>query len=73
MSHRNIDFVLFFSPQASSLPVVIISNSSQQQSAWASVLWFNMLSQDPKVSKASDSSLKFNALLFSAQSVENFR
>ncbi|XP_041836216.1 signal transducer and activator of transcription 2 isoform X2 [Melanotaenia boesemani] len=34
--------------QASSLPVTIISNSSQQQSAWASVLWFNMLSQDPK-------------------------
>ncbi|XP_038552612.1 signal transducer and activator of transcription 2 isoform X2 [Micropterus salmoides] len=33
---------------ASSLPVVIISNSSQQQSAWASVLWFNMLSQDTK-------------------------
>ncbi|KAK2862222.1 hypothetical protein Q5P01_001755 [Channa striata] len=34
--------------QASSLPVVIISNSSQQQSAWASVLWFSMLSQDTK-------------------------
>ncbi|XP_061545205.1 signal transducer and activator of transcription 2 isoform X1 [Phycodurus eques] len=34
--------------QATSLPVVIISNSSQQQSAWASVLWFNMLSQDTK-------------------------
>lgn len=34
--------------QASSLPVVIISNSSQQLSAWASVLWFNMLSQDTK-------------------------
>ncbi|XP_053171185.1 signal transducer and activator of transcription 2 [Scomber japonicus] len=34
--------------QASSLPVVIISNSSQQQSAWASVLWFNMISQDTK-------------------------
>lgn len=34
--------------QASSLPVVVISNSSQQQSAWASILWFNMLSQDPK-------------------------
>ncbi|XP_056292747.1 signal transducer and activator of transcription 2 [Pseudoliparis swirei] len=32
--------------QASSLPVVIISNSSQQQSAWASVLWFNLLSVD---------------------------
>lgn len=34
--------------QASSLPVTIISNSSQQQSAWASVLWFNMISQDTK-------------------------
>nr|AMA10945.1 signal transducer and activator of transcription 2 [Acanthogobius hasta] len=34
--------------QASSLPMVIISNSSQQQSAWASVLWFNMLSLDTK-------------------------
>ncbi|XP_060776205.1 signal transducer and activator of transcription 2 isoform X2 [Neoarius graeffei] len=31
-----------------SLPVVVISNSSQQQSAWASVLWFNLLSTDPK-------------------------
>ncbi|XP_067101460.1 signal transducer and activator of transcription 2 isoform X1 [Osmerus mordax] len=31
-----------------SLPVVIISNSSQQQSAWASVLWFNMLSESLK-------------------------
>ncbi|XP_064162438.1 signal transducer and activator of transcription 2 isoform X2 [Anguilla rostrata] len=34
--------------EASSLPVVIISNSSQQQTAWASVLWFNMLCSDPK-------------------------
>lgn len=34
--------------QASSLPVVIISNSSQQQSAWASILWFNMISVDTK-------------------------
>ncbi|TKS71629.1 Signal transducer and activator of transcription 3 [Collichthys lucidus] len=34
--------------QACSLPVIIISNSSQQQSAWASVLWFNMISQDTK-------------------------
>uniref|UniRef100_A0A8C1SPL5 Signal transducer and activator of transcription n=1 Tax=Cyprinus carpio TaxID=7962 RepID=A0A8C1SPL5_CYPCA len=32
----------------SSLPVVVISNSSQQQSAWASVLWFNMLCPDPE-------------------------
>ncbi|XP_061076232.1 signal transducer and activator of transcription 2 isoform X2 [Conger conger] len=34
--------------EASTLPVVIISNSSQQQTAWASVLWFNMLCTDPK-------------------------
>ncbi|XP_042359747.1 signal transducer and activator of transcription 2 isoform X2 [Plectropomus leopardus] len=34
--------------QASSIPVIIISNSSQQQSAWASVLWFNLLSLDTK-------------------------
>ncbi|TNN81411.1 Signal transducer and activator of transcription 3 [Liparis tanakae] len=34
--------------QASSIPVVIISNSSQQQSAWASVLWFNLLRQQQK-------------------------
>ncbi|XP_037346122.2 signal transducer and activator of transcription 2 [Pungitius pungitius] len=34
--------------QASSIPVVIISNSSQQQSACASVLWFNLLSVDTK-------------------------
>uniref|UniRef100_A0A8C7X3P6 Signal transducer and activator of transcription n=1 Tax=Oryzias sinensis TaxID=183150 RepID=A0A8C7X3P6_9TELE len=34
--------------QTCSLPVVIISNSSQQQSAWASILWCNMLSQDHK-------------------------
>ncbi|CAL8339175.1 unnamed protein product [Merluccius merluccius] len=34
--------------QTSSLPVVIISNSSQQQSAWAAILWFNMLCHDTK-------------------------
>uniref|UniRef100_A0A671RYV0 Signal transducer and activator of transcription n=1 Tax=Sinocyclocheilus anshuiensis TaxID=1608454 RepID=A0A671RYV0_9TELE len=34
--------------ETSSLPVVVVSNSSQQQSAWASVLWFNMLCSDPK-------------------------
>uniref|UniRef100_A0A673CZL4 Signal transducer and activator of transcription n=1 Tax=Sphaeramia orbicularis TaxID=375764 RepID=A0A673CZL4_9TELE len=39
---------LWHPTKASSLPVVIISNSSQQQSAWASILWFNMLSQDTK-------------------------
>ena len=45
----NLSFLTNYLLQASSFPVVIISNSSQQQSAWASVLWFNMLSQDPKV------------------------
>ncbi|CAL9704467.1 unnamed protein product [Knipowitschia caucasica] len=34
--------------QTSSLPFVVISNSSQQQSAWASVLWFNLLSHDAR-------------------------
>ncbi|XP_074835799.1 signal transducer and activator of transcription 2 [Carettochelys insculpta] len=34
--------------QTCTLPVVIISNSSQFASAWASVLWFNMLSPDPQ-------------------------
>uniref|UniRef100_A0A672PY94 Signal transducer and activator of transcription n=1 Tax=Sinocyclocheilus grahami TaxID=75366 RepID=A0A672PY94_SINGR len=50
---KGINDVIFmimlpFSSQTSSLPVVVISNSSQQQSAWASVLWFNMLCPDPK-------------------------
>ncbi|XP_056605751.1 signal transducer and activator of transcription 2 [Triplophysa dalaica] len=39
---------LSVSLETSSLPFVVISNSSQQQSAWASVLWFNMLCSDPK-------------------------
>lgn len=34
--------------ETSTLPVVVISNSSQQQNAWASVLWFNMLCHDHK-------------------------
>lgn len=37
--------------ETSSLPFVVISNSSQQQSAWASVLWFNMLCSDAKNKK----------------------
>ncbi|KAF2987387.1 hypothetical protein EK904_002425 [Melospiza melodia maxima] len=31
-----------------SLPIVVISNVSQLPSGWASILWFNMLSTDPK-------------------------
>ncbi|KAM8794099.1 signal transducer and activator of transcription 2 [Eudromia elegans] len=38
--------------ETSTLPVVIISNNNQLSSAWASVLWFNMLSPDPKASEA---------------------
>ncbi|NXP18168.1 STAT2 protein, partial [Scytalopus superciliaris] len=36
--------------ETSTLPVVIISNNNQFSSAWASILWFNMLSSDPKAS-----------------------
>ncbi|NXX28652.1 STAT1 protein, partial [Nicator chloris] len=34
--------------ETSSLPIVVISNVSQLPSGWASILWFNMLSTDPK-------------------------
>ncbi|XP_056653853.1 signal transducer and activator of transcription 2 isoform X2 [Monodelphis domestica] len=34
--------------KTNSLPVVIISNMNQLSSAWASVLWFNLLSSDPE-------------------------
>ncbi|NXM75896.1 STAT1 protein, partial [Serilophus lunatus] len=34
--------------ETTSLPIVVISNVSQLPSGWASVLWFNMLSTDPK-------------------------
>ncbi|NWZ28861.1 STAT2 protein, partial [Asarcornis scutulata] len=37
--------------ETSTLPFVIISNSNNQlSSAWASILWFNMLSPNPKAS-----------------------
>ncbi|NXB16875.1 STA31 protein, partial [Rhagologus leucostigma] len=35
-------------PLTTTLPFVIISNNNQFSSAWASILWFNMLSSDPK-------------------------
>ncbi|XP_058025542.1 signal transducer and activator of transcription 2 isoform X2 [Ahaetulla prasina] len=34
--------------QTSTLPVVIVSNANQLSSAWASILWFIMLSRDTK-------------------------
>uniref|UniRef100_A0A6J0SW30 Signal transducer and activator of transcription n=1 Tax=Pogona vitticeps TaxID=103695 RepID=A0A6J0SW30_9SAUR len=33
--------------QTSTLPVVIVSNTNQMSPAWASILWFIMLSKDP--------------------------
>lgn len=35
--------------QAISLPVVVISNVCQLPSGWASILWYNMLTTEPKV------------------------
>ncbi|NXX46562.1 STAT2 protein, partial [Tricholaema leucomelas] len=37
--------------ETSTLPFVIISNTNQLSSAWASILWLNMLSTDPRVSQ----------------------
>ncbi|XP_070596662.1 signal transducer and activator of transcription 2 isoform X2 [Erythrolamprus reginae] len=34
--------------QTSTLPVVVVSNANQLSSAWASILWFIMLSRDTK-------------------------
>ncbi|XP_068068647.1 signal transducer and activator of transcription 2 isoform X2 [Anomalospiza imberbis] len=34
--------------ETTTLPFVVISNNNQFSSAWASILWFNMLSSDPK-------------------------
>lgn len=38
--------------QAMSLPVVVISNVCQLPSGWASILWYNMLTTEPKVRSA---------------------
>ncbi|KAK3510254.1 hypothetical protein QTP70_032406 [Hemibagrus guttatus] len=34
--------------ETSSLPIVVISNVSQLPCGWASILWYNMLTSDPK-------------------------
>uniref|UniRef100_A0A8C9WED1 Signal transducer and activator of transcription n=1 Tax=Scleropages formosus TaxID=113540 RepID=A0A8C9WED1_SCLFO len=34
--------------ETSSLPIVVISNVSQLPAGWASILWYNMLSNEPK-------------------------
>lgn len=38
--------------QASSLPIVVISNVSQLPCGWASIMWYNMLTSEPKVRPA---------------------
>ncbi|XP_053907656.1 signal transducer and activator of transcription 2 [Cuculus canorus] len=43
-SYRGLELEL----ETSTLPFVIISNNNQLSSAWASILWFNMLSSDTK-------------------------
>lgn len=35
--------------QTSSLPVVMISNVSQLPNAWASIIWYNLSTNDPQV------------------------
>uniref|UniRef100_A0A8C1YCA7 Signal transducer and activator of transcription n=1 Tax=Cyprinus carpio TaxID=7962 RepID=A0A8C1YCA7_CYPCA len=39
---------VFISVQTHSLPVVVISNICQMPNAWASILWYNMLTNHPK-------------------------
>lgn len=41
--------VLLSMSQISSLPIVVISNVSQLPMGWASILWYNMLSSEPRV------------------------
>ncbi|XP_016130060.1 signal transducer and activator of transcription 1-alpha/beta-like [Sinocyclocheilus grahami] len=36
--------------EATSLPIVVISNVSQLPSGWASIMWYNMLTSEPKAS-----------------------
>ena len=48
ISHPS-SMLLLSSPQTDTLPVVIISNMNQLSIAWASILWFNLLSPNPQV------------------------
>lgn len=43
---------MILSYQTSSLPIVVISNVSQLPCGWASIMWYNMLTFDPKVGHA---------------------
>lgn len=48
--------------QTSSLPVVMISNVSQLPNAWASIIWYNLSTNDPQVGLwyANTNSLNFH-------------
>uniref|UniRef100_A0A673FZU3 Signal transducer and activator of transcription n=1 Tax=Sinocyclocheilus rhinocerous TaxID=307959 RepID=A0A673FZU3_9TELE len=41
-------FCIFVPVQTCSLPLVVISNVSQLPGGWASVMWYNLLTDDPK-------------------------
>uniref|UniRef100_A0A8C1J2N0 Signal transducer and activator of transcription n=1 Tax=Cyprinus carpio TaxID=7962 RepID=A0A8C1J2N0_CYPCA len=43
-----IHFLLSLHLQTTSLPIVVISNVSQLPSGWASIMWYNMLTSEPK-------------------------
>uniref|UniRef100_A0A672RUN1 Signal transducer and activator of transcription n=1 Tax=Sinocyclocheilus grahami TaxID=75366 RepID=A0A672RUN1_SINGR len=42
------EFCIFVPVQTCSLPLVVISNVSQLPGGWASVMWYNLLTDDPK-------------------------
>lgn len=65
----NLTQVLLCSFQTTSLPIVVISNVSQLPSGWASILWFNMLSADPKVFTEKKKSSRSTLCNFQALSV----
>lgn len=47
--------------QTHSLPVVVISNICQMPNAWASILWYNMLTNNPKVGRGSGTRASWQA------------
>uniref|UniRef100_A0A672QZT8 Signal transducer and activator of transcription n=1 Tax=Sinocyclocheilus grahami TaxID=75366 RepID=A0A672QZT8_SINGR len=46
--HSEFYFCIFVHVQSCSLPLVVISNVSQLPGGWASVMWYNLLTDDPK-------------------------
>lgn len=56
-------YLLLLLLQAISLPVVVISNVCQLPSGWASILWYNMLTTEPKVNTNAHTATKILILL----------